>query len=108
MKYLYKTPEIIVEELKARDVLCASSEGFDTNPEYTENRTLFKSLWEALGGEAFWRCEIQCRVQFGLTLNIQILNAEADLASAFFITVCSVFATVCSESVDLIIILLYG
>ncbi|MBQ7505441.1 MAG: hypothetical protein IJT79_09055 [Ruminococcus sp.] len=50
MKKLYKTPEIIVEELTKQDVLCASSENTPTPPTDVDNQTtsFFDSVWDAL------------------------------------------------------------
>ena len=45
MKYLYKTPEIKVEELLKHDVLCASNE----TPNEIDNYTLLDYIWEAMG-----------------------------------------------------------
>lgn len=44
MKYLYKTPEIKVEELEKKDVLCNSEEKVDN---YTGEYTT-QSVWDAL------------------------------------------------------------
>lgn len=48
MKSLYKTPEIVVEELTKQDVLCSSGE-----PQVQENQTLGKSIWQDLTGAGF-------------------------------------------------------
>ena len=45
MKTIYKTPEIKVEELLKRDVLCASV----VMPDKVDNYTLLDSIWEGLG-----------------------------------------------------------
>ncbi|MBQ7504843.1 MAG: hypothetical protein IJT79_05960 [Ruminococcus sp.] len=44
MKNNYTKPEIKVEELTKRDVLCASSEV----PNEVENYTLLKEVWDTL------------------------------------------------------------
>ena len=45
MKHLYNTPEIIVEDLEKKDVLCSSGPTADTE---MENNSLIKEVWQTM------------------------------------------------------------